>query len=32
LHLRWAAEHGALGAVAEFLHSFPEGEWHHRGD
>jgi hypothetical protein len=32
LHLRWAAEHGALDTVVEFLHSFPESEWHHRGE
>jgi hypothetical protein len=32
LHLRWAAGHGALDTVAEFLRSFPESEWHHRGD
>ena len=32
LHLHWAAEHGALDKVAQFLRSFPEGEWHHRGD
>jgi hypothetical protein len=32
LHLRWAAEHGALDKVAQFLRSFPEIEWHHSGD
>jgi len=32
LHLRWAEAHGALDMVARFLRSFPESEWHHRGD
>jgi hypothetical protein len=31
LHLHWAAAHGALDTVAQFLRSFPESEWHHRG-
>ena len=32
LHLRWTEAHGALDMVARFLRSFPESEWHHRGD
>jgi hypothetical protein len=32
LHLLWAADHGVIGKVAEFLRSLPEAEWHHRGE
>ena len=31
-HVRWAAEHGALPSIAEFLRSLPEREWHHVWD
>lgn len=30
--IRWAAEHGALEAVAQFLLALPESAWHHVGD
>jgi hypothetical protein len=32
VHLRWAAEHDALGQVEQFLRSLPKTEWHRRGD
>lgn len=31
-HLRWAADHGCLPAVFEFLRQLPEDQWHHVGD
>jgi hypothetical protein len=31
-HIRWARDHGGLEAVASFLRSLPESEWHHIGD
>jgi hypothetical protein len=27
-HLQWAAEHGALEAVAEYLNTLKPGDWH----
>ncbi len=32
LHIRWAAEHGALDQVSEFLRSLRESDWHHEGE
>jgi hypothetical protein len=29
-HIRWAADHGALQIVTEFLLTLREEEWHHR--
>ncbi len=31
-HLSWAAEHGALDIVDQYLRSLPESEWHHLSD
>lgn len=31
-HIRWAADRGALDAVAEFLINLAEDEWHHSGN
>ena len=31
-HIEWAHSHGAIDAVATFLASLAESEWHHRGD
>jgi hypothetical protein len=31
-HLRWAADHGALGNANHLLRSLPESDWHHVGD
>lgn len=31
-HIEWAAEHGALEEVYEFLKGLPENEWHHGRD
>lgn len=30
-HIEWAAEHGALEAVATFLRTLPDEEWLHAG-
>lgn len=30
--IRWAAKHGVLHAVAEFLQLLPEDQWYHLGD
>jgi len=32
VHIRWAAEHNALGTVATYLHALREVEWFHLGD
>ena len=32
LHLEWAAKHGDLKRVSDFLMSLPENEWHHVGE
>jgi hypothetical protein len=29
LHIRWAAAHGVLKTVGQFLWSLPESEWYH---
>ena len=31
-HLHWATADGVLDAVAGYLRSLPESEWHHRGE
>jgi hypothetical protein len=31
-HLNWAAEHGALESVAQFLHGLREEDWFHVGE
>ena len=31
-HIEWAATHGGLEQVHEFLRSLPEEEWHHLGE
>jgi hypothetical protein len=31
-HIEWAATHGSLEQVHEFLRSLPEEEWHHFGE
>jgi hypothetical protein len=31
-HIQWAETHGALDAVAAFLQSLPEADWHHTGE
>lgn len=31
-HIEWAAEHGALESVADFLRGLREEDWFHRGD
>ena len=31
-HLRWAAEHGALTEIDEFLRGLPEDQWFHFTD
>ena len=31
-HIEWAATHGNLEQVHEFLRSLPEEEWHHLGE
>ena len=32
LHIRWAAEHGALDAVAAFIGSLDPSQWHYEMD
>ena len=32
LHIRWAADHGALERVDAFLRALPEDQWHHLGE
>jgi hypothetical protein len=29
LHLRWAADHGVLLSITNFLNSLKEEDWHH---
>lgn len=31
-HIEWAATHGSLEQVHQFLLSLPEDEWHHIGE
>ncbi len=31
-HLEWAAAHGCLEQVHEFLQALPEEQWHHIGE
>jgi len=31
-HIEWAAEHGALGTVYDFLVGLAEDEWYHIGE
>lgn len=31
-HLEWAERHGAIDAVADYLHNLDEGDWHHPSD
>jgi len=31
-HIKWADQHGGLGAVDRFLRALPEDEWFHLGD
>jgi hypothetical protein len=32
VHIRWAAEHGALDAVAAYLASLKEDDWYHTAE
>jgi hypothetical protein len=31
-HIHWAADHGRLTDIYDFLQALPEGDWHHVGD
>lgn len=31
-HFAWAAQHGALAALHDYLDALPESAWHHVGD
>lgn len=31
-HIHWAADHGCLTEVYDFLRALPESDWHHVGD
>ena len=31
-HIEWANKHGCLDAVATYLRSLPEQDWHHLGE
>jgi len=31
-HIQWAADHGCLNEIYDFLRALPEGDWYHVGD